>query len=144
MDRLEELRIWFQSAPLGKKFPLRLDGLLPGFAEVSMETQTEDLVAAGPIMIVQGGVLAVLADAAAVMAAMSALPSGHTPLAHLSYELRSPTTLADSRLVAIAEVWTQDARNIWVNVKVLSASYSPAGDNLKAVFSARFAKPRNK
>ncbi|MBI2098882.1 hypothetical protein HYT45_00505 [Candidatus Uhrbacteria bacterium] len=145
MDRLEELKKWFNDAPLGQKFPLRLDGLSPGFAEVSMEIEMNDLVTAGPMMIVQGGVLAVLADAAAVMAAMSTLSDGHTPLAHISYDLISPTTLLDFRLIAVAKARGQNARWIWVDVNIYGMNPNPSReDNLKAVVSAKFAKPKAK
>lgn len=115
MDRMEELKNWFLSAPLGEKFPMRIDGLAHGFAEVSMNIQEHFLVETGTSKIVQGGVIAVIADAAAVLAAMSVLPSGHTPLAHMNYDLRSPTTLRDFQLSASARVVTQDTRYLWVN-----------------------------
>lgn len=142
MDRLEELRTWFETAPMGEKFPMRIDGLGYGFAEVSMDIQMGYLVPAGKKMIMQGGILAVLANAAAVLASMSALASGHTPLAHISYDLLSPTTLVDFRLLARAKILTQSKRWIWVEVSVYGMSLSPNGDNLKAVVSARFAKPK--
>lgn len=142
MDRLEELRNWFQSAPLGEKFPMRIDGLGHGIAEVSMEVGRGDLVAAGEKMIVQGGILAVLADGAAVLAAMSILPAGHTPLVHMSYDIRSSTTLVDLRLMASAKVRTQDQKRIWVEITIYGMSAQTGGDNLKAVFTAQFAKPK--
>lgn len=143
MDRLEELRNWLQSAPLGTKFPLRIDGLGHGVAEVSMDVQMGDLVSAGEVMIVQGGILAVLADTAAVLAAMSILPAGHTPLVRMSYDIRSSSTLVDFRLMANAQVRLQDQKMIWVEVLVYGMSAAQAGgDNLKAVFMAQFAKPK--
>lgn len=142
MDRLEELKAWFESAPLGEKFPMVIDGLASGFAEVSMEMQRGYLVSAGETMIVQGGIIAVLADAAAVLTSMSALASGHTPLAHISYDLLSPTTLVDFRLLARAKILMQSKRWIWVEVSVYGMNLSPNGDNLKAVVSAKFAKPK--
>ena len=143
MDRLEELRIWFESAPLGEKFPMTIKGLSSGYAEVSMEVRRDYLVPAGPKMIVQGGVLAVLADAAAVLAAMSMLPEGHTPLAYISCDLLSPTTLLDFQLLAEARVLTQNKKWIWVSVTVFGRGTPPAdGDNCKAIVSAKFAKPK--
>lgn len=142
MSRIDELRTWFETAPLGEKFPLRLDGLGHGFAEVSMEVQRGDLVPAGDKMIVQGGVIAVIADIAAVLAAMSTLLSGHTPLVHMSYDVRSPTTLVDFRLLADAKVTIQDKKMIWVEVIVYGTGVAPNGDNLKAVAMAQFAKPK--
>ena len=145
MSRIEELKDWFASAPLGQKFPLRIDGFAPGHAEVSMEVQLGDLVSDGNAMIMQGGILAVIADAAAVLASMSTLPSGHTPLAHISYDLLSPTTLLDFRLLASANVLTQNPKWIWVEVKVFGMKFpSQTENNLKAVVSAKFAKPKNK
>lgn len=141
MDRLEELKNWFNTAPLGAKFPMQIDGLAPGFAEVSMDIQMGDLVATGEKMIVQGGILAVLADVAAVLAAMSVLQSGHTPLVRMSYDIRSPTTLADYRLTASATVWAQDYGFIWTSIIICGASLLPKG-NLKAVGTAQFAKPK--
>lgn len=141
VDRLEELKNWFNTAPLGTKFPIRIDSLGYGFAEVSMDIQMGDLVAAGEKMIVQGGIIAVIADGAAVLAAMSVLPSGHTPLVHISCNIRSPTTLADYRLTASATVWAQDYRFIWTSIIICGASLLPKG-NLKAVGTAQFAKPR--
>lgn len=143
MDRLEELRKWFENAPLGEKFPMVIDGLGHGFAEVSMEVRRDYLVPAGPKMIVQGGILAVLADAAAVLASMSVLPSGHTPLVRMSYDIRSSTTLVDFRLMANAQVRLQDQKMIWVEVTVYGMSASAGGDNLKAVCMAQFAKPKS-
>lgn len=142
MNRLEELRTWFETAPLGDKFPLRIEGLGYGFAEVSMDVQRGDLVTAGEKMIMQGGILAVLADAAAVLASMSVLQSGHTPLVRMSYDVRSMTTLADFRLLAIAKVTIQDKKMIWVEVVIYGAAARTNGDNLKAVASAQFAKPK--
>ena len=142
MNRIEELKAWFaNAAPLGQKFPLRIDGFAPGHAEVSMEVQLGDLVSDGNVMIMQGGILAVIADAAAVLAAMSTLGAGHTPLAHISYDLLSKTTLLDFRLTAVANVRTQTDKWIWVDVTVYGAS-SALGDNMKAVVTAKFAKPK--
>lgn len=142
MDRLKELQDWFGTAPMTEKFPMRLDGLGHGFAEVSMEVERGYLVVAGEKMIVQGGVLAVLADGAAVLAAMSILPAGHTPLVNISCEIRSPTTLVDFRLMASAKVRTQDQKRIWVDVTVYGMSASSGGDNIKAVATGQFAKPK--
>lgn len=142
MDRLEELKNWFNTAPIGAKFPMQIDGLAPGFAEVSIEVQMGDLVAAEGIMIVQGGIIAVIADGAAALAAMSVLPSGHTRLAQLNYDLVSPTTLLDFRLVAFAKVIAQDKKRIWVVATVYSTKLSPNGNNFKAIAFAKFAKPK--
>lgn len=143
MDRLKELKDWFKSAPLGKKFPMEILGLSHGYAVVYMRVEKTYLVQAETKLIVQGGVLAVLADAAAVLAAMSTLPKGHTPLAHISYDLLSPTTLEDCRLIARAVVTTQNAKWIWVDVKIYGAELDQGdGANLKAVVSAKFAKPK--
>lgn len=142
MSRMEELHNWFESAPLRQKFPMRIDGLGHGLAEVSMEVQQGDLVPAGEKMIMQGGVLAVIADAAAVLAAMSVLQSGHTPLVRMSYDIRSPTTLVDLRLLASAKVMIHDKKRIWVEVTVYGMGVLPNGDNLKAVGTAQFAKPK--
>lgn len=143
MDRLEELKNWFNTAPLGAKFPMQIDGLTHGFAEVSMDIQMGYLVATGEKMIVQGGVIAVIADAAAVLAAMSVLQSGHTPLAHISYDLLSPTTVGDKKLIAVAKVQAENSKLIWVEVRVYGAILQPqASDNFKAMVSAKFAKPK--
>lgn len=142
MARLEELKNWFNTAPLGAKFPMQIDVLAHGLAEVSMEVQMGDLVAAEKIMIVQGGIIAVIADGAAVLAAMSVLQSGHTPLVRMSYDIRSPTTLVDFRLLADAKVTIQDKKMIWVEVLVYGTGVAPNGDNLKAVCLAQFAKPK--
>lgn len=141
MDRLEELKNWFNTAPLGAKFPMQIDGLAHGSAEVSMEVQMGDLVAAEEIMIVQGGIIAVIADGAAVLAAMSLLPAGHTRLADMKYDLISPTTLTDHRLTASAKLLTQNYRYIWICV-IICGSSSLLKDNLKAVAFAKFAKPK--
>lgn len=142
MDRLEELRDWFQSAPLGEKFPMQIEGLAPGFAEVSMEVQMGDLVAAEKIMIVQGGIIVVIADGAAVLAAMSVLSLGHTKLADINCDLLFPTTLVDSRLLAKARVVTQNKKWIWVVIDVYGINLTSNNDNLKAVAFAKFAKPK--
>lgn len=143
MSRMEELRNWFQNTPLSQVFPMQIDGLAHGFAEVSMDIQEYFLVEAGSAKIVQGGIIGVFADGAAVLAAMSTLPAGHTPLAHINYDLLSPTTLDDERLIAIAKVRGQNSKRIWVDVMVYGAVLQPqASDNLKAVGWGKFAKPK--
>ncbi len=143
MNRQKELETWFQNAPMGKKFPMAIEGIGHGYAEVRMRVRKAYLVQAETKLIVQGGVLAVLADAAAVLAAMSVLSEGHTPLSHISYDLLAPTTSEDHGLIACANVMTQNARWIWVNVKIYGERLvQGASDNLKAVVSAKFAKPK--
>lgn len=138
MSRLLELHEWFRSAPLGGKFRLSLNLSTPGVASVRLLLSEGDMVRGDKGLMVQGGVLAVLADAAAVSAAMSVLESGHTPLARLEMDFIAPTVPEDKELWADAMVVSETSRRIGVRFRV------HGGGVTRASGTALFARPRRK
>ena len=138
MVRRRELRVWFENAPLARTIPMTLLGLDKGAASVALQVRESYLVEADSKRIVQGGILATLADAAAVTAAMSLFPSGHTPLAHLDMAFLLPVTLEDETIIAAAEAIYETPRAALVKFAILGKN-----SEIKAFGTARFAKPKS-
>jgi len=105
MDRLTELRNWLNNAPLGKKFPMEILHLEEGRAGVQLELSDNDMVVGdNGTLIAQGGIIAMIADTAAVLAAMSYIKEGHTPLVNINMDLCAATKPEDVRGCYVAIV----------------------------------------
>lgn len=138
MSRIRDLSKWFLSQPLARKFGMELVRLEEGLAEVRYASPQEDCVTNDDGQhIVQGGVVGgVLADFAAVLAAMSVLPSGHTPLLCVSFSLQRPT-LAGEEVVAVARVFNKGGTILSVEVQI-----SGANNKLKCKGDYLFTRPK--
>lgn len=134
MDRLEELKKDFESQPLVGFLGLVLEKLAEGFAVVRCSVRPEFLVTAG---MVQGGITFTIADFAGVYAAMSRIPTGHTPLKRIEFGGYHRPITEDSVIRAIGRVIDDDERSLKILVKVYGSD-----DEKKAEFILAFAKPR--
>jgi len=127
----------FQEEPCAKLNRITLDSLGLQCAEASMPVHQEVCTAGG---IVQGGVLAVLADYAGVYVAMMN-DEGFTPLSSLHLEYFRPTVLArDKKAIARAIVIHKAETRIVVEVKVENENRQlKAGGTL--IFARRLKNP---
>lgn len=133
MSRLEELRSRFEQEPLGRLLEARLEVLEDGRAVVAAPAKQEMMIVGG---IVQGGVTTALADYAGVYAAMTRIPSGHTPAVQISINFL--------RTVVLGETMRAEARvvNEGRNLVVTSVEICSQDGRLKAVATILYAKPR--
>ncbi len=137
MERVESLKLRFATEPLAAKLGMRLEALMAGYSLVSYTATADDCVTndAG-VGIVQGGVLiGILADFAAVYAAMSAIPAGHTPLMSGGFSFQRPT-LAGERVSAEAHVFNTSSRVVSVRVSIYGRDAK-----LKCEGTYHFARP---
>ncbi len=118
MDRLEELRLNFEAEPLGKQLNAKLEDLGGGHAVVSARPGDDALIA--KVGIVQGGVIAAVADYAGVYAAMSVIPAGHTPCSNISINLFRPVRRG-ALIEAISVVHGETRSQLFVSVLVRDA-----------------------
>lgn len=133
MDRLEELRQRFAQEPLANWLGARLESLADGQAAVGAPVRDDFLIVGG---LVQGGVITILADYAGVYAAMSRLPTGHTPASQISISFLRPFK-RDETIQASAEVVGETRGQLLVLIEVRG------GGKLKAQATIVFAKPRS-
>lgn len=136
--RLRELEERFKAEKAGKLLRAALAELSDGYAVVSVPAVSGICVMADDGReIVQGGFIDVVADFAAVYAAMASIPQGHTPLAHNNtHYLRR--IYAGERVVAIAQKEEVDTSSrIWIRVKVYNGK-----NKVAAIGTYQFAKPR--
>lgn len=133
MERLEELRQRFGEEPLVRFLGAELRELSNGYAVVVVSVKSEFLIVGG---MVQGGIIATVADYAGVYAAMTRIPSGHTPAMQMNVRWLRPVAAGDV---------------IWASARVVNASKTVidvhvdvyGGDSKrKAVASIIFSKPR--
>jgi len=132
-DRLKQLELRFGSEPLGKLLDARLEFLAPGHARLSAKARDEFLIVGG---FVQGGVTTALADYAAVYAAMSVIPDGHTPAMQISIQFVRPVGRGEEVTVE-ASVVDQTRTTVATSFDVLGSD-----GKRKAFGTALFAKPR--
>src|SRR3989344_5178247 len=121
--RLEYLKQRFAKEPLATKCGMTLEKLESGFASVTYIADSDECVTNDNNQnIVQGGVLiGILADFAAVYAAMSSISGGHTPLMFGSFSLQRPT-LEGEIVSAEARVFNTSRQVISVSVRILGAN----------------------
>jgi len=119
MNRLEYLRQRFTQEPLANRFCMYLRKLEEGVASIAYTAGPRDCVMNDKNQgIVQGGVLVgILADFAAVYAAMSSIPDGHTPLMSGGFSLQRPTLMAETVYVE-AKVFNKSRQVISVAVRI--------------------------
>lgn len=132
MDRLRELKDRFIKEPFVTTLRARLIRLEPGEADVVCTPESALTVAGG---IVQGGATASLADFAGVYAAMSAIPSGHTPATSMTLSFLRPVMEGEEVLISAKVVNTSRTR-------ILTSVTVTVGVALKAVAIIEFARPR--
>ncbi|OGL74476.1 hypothetical protein A3C96_04020 [Candidatus Uhrbacteria bacterium RIFCSPHIGHO2_02_FULL_60_10] len=133
LHRLETLKTEFRHQPCAKHIVAYLDRLEHKLAVVSGTAIEEVLVLSG---IVQGGIVAAVADYAGVYAAMSIFPDGFTELIQISLQYVRPVKRGQ-RMTATAVVVSQTKRFVGVTVEVL-------GDDMKlrAFGMLTFATPK--
>lgn len=138
--RLEELRRAFSAEPIVNipvPFAFELQEFGYGVAKVSTQIAPGMLV--GNIGIVNGGIMDTLANTAAVYAAMSVIPEGHTPrtsffVNNLRKAREGETLLAIARMVEESD-----------NSVIVAFSVKGTGPfNIKATGQASYHKPFNK
>jgi len=133
MDRLTELASQFSREPLVSLLNARLDGLKDGEAAVSAPASDEVLIVTG---IVQGGIIAAVADYAGVYAAMTRVAAGHTPAMHIGIHFFRPVRKGET-ITARARVENENRSTIMTLVDV----YGDDGKR-KAHASILFARPK--
>lgn len=133
MERLSELKQRFFQEPLATSFGISLERLADGEAELKLTVKAEHGIVGG---IAQGGVTTVLADYAGVYAAMTRIPSGHTPAKHIAIDLLRPVLVGDT-VRAVARVVAETRSTLIVAVEV-------AGEDgrQRAYATVTFAKPK--
>ncbi len=134
MDRIEELKRNFEAEPLGRLLGATLTDVGGGRAVVSAPARSEVLIAR--VGIVQGGIIAAVADYAGVYAAMSAIPAGHTPCAGISISFFRPVKGGET-IEARAAVSGETRSQLFVSVLVTV----PGGKDV-ALAMMTFAKPK--
>ena len=134
-QRLKQLRSLFTTEPLGRSLGARLIGLKRGWAAVSAVARNDLLVSVG---IVQGGVIAAVADYAGVYAAMSVIPAGHTPAARININFLRPISAGED-IVAVARVVDETRTTVSVAFEVTGAAV-----RRKALGTILFVKPRRR
>jgi len=132
--RLRQLRSLFTTEPLGRSLGAKLIGLKRGWAVVSAVAKDDLLVSVG---MVQGGVIAAVADYAGVYAAMSVIPAGHTPAAQLNINFLRPISAGED-IVAVARVVDETRTTVAVAFEVTGAA-----SRRKALGTILFFKPRH-
>lgn len=131
--RKAELYEMFKREPLGRLFQMELTHLDGMSAIVCMPIRIEACVIAN---IVQGGIIAAIADYACVYLAMMQC-EGFTPLSSLSMEYLRPAVFAkDKEVIAYAKLIHTGKTKIVVEVNVFNEN-----NILKAVGRCVFATP---
>lgn len=133
MGRLEELRQRFSEEPLVAFLGAELRELGDGRAVLVVPVKQEFLIVGG---IVQGGIVTAVADYAGVYAAMTRIPSGHTPALHIGINFLRPVLMGDV-MWAAARVENESKTTLVVSVEVFGTD-----NKRKATASIIFSKPR--
>jgi uncharacterized protein (TIGR00369 family) len=133
MDRIDELKARFTQEPFAKLLGASLVSLGDGTAVLEM-TAGEGLMIVGGIA--QGGAVASLADYAGVYAAMTRIPSGHTPAVNITTQLHRPVVRGE-KVFAAATVVNENRSSIFTIVEVRGED-----NKLKATANIYFVKPR--
>lgn len=134
MNRLEELAERFKNEPLVKWLGASLEWLEEGRAVVAVPVCKNFLIME---KVVQGGIIATVADFAGVYAAMSKIPAGHTPATNLNILFFRPIG-EDETIWADATVINESRSFVVVSVDLTGG----AGGKLKAHATISFAKPK--
>ncbi len=132
MTRIAELKSRFEQEPLGQLLKARLEVLEDGRAVIAVPAGSELTIVGG---IVQGGVTTAVADYAGVYAAMTRIPSGHTPAVQISINFLRPVGLGET-MRAEARVVNESRGQVVASVEVRGSD-----GKLKAVATILFAKP---
>lgn len=112
--RVEELCQRFDNEPLAKLFSISLLRLEEGEADLMMVVD-EEMTIVGAVA--QGGVTTVLADYAAVYAAMSVISVGHTPCRNINIHFLRPAKLGQL-LIARAKVLNRNRSSVLVEAEI--------------------------
>jgi uncharacterized protein (TIGR00369 family) len=132
MSRITDLYEAFEKERPAQMLGAKLELLDWHTATVSAVAREDFVVFAG---CVQGGLTAVIADYAAVFAAMSMVPSGHCPAENINIDYLRPVKEGD-KMIATAMVEGETRSNLFTRVRVM------VGDKLVAVGTIKFAKPK--
>lgn len=132
MTRIDELKSRFEQEPLGRLLGARLEVLEDGRSVIAVPARDELTIVGG---VAQGGVTTAVADYAGVYAAMTRIPSGHTPAVQISINFLRPVRLGET-MRAEARVVNESRNQIVTSVEVRG----PDG-KLKALATILFAKP---
>lgn len=138
MTRLEELKLRFQEEPLAKLLGATLERLEDGSAVVRAAAEEGTTIVGG---IVQGGITTVLADYAGVYAAMTRIPEGHTPCAHINIHFLRPIRLGET-MRAVARVENESRSSLIVSVDVHASNSARGRSKRMACATILFSKPR--
>ncbi len=136
----EQLKESFGNEPIVNipvPFAFELTTLARGFAVVKMRVVAGMLVGGG-VDIVNGGVMDTLANTASVYAAMSAIPSGHTPRVNFSVN-NIRKAHAGETLEAIAIVVSITDRVVVIRFTVANES-NP--EDVKTIGQAEYWRPK--
>ncbi len=134
-DRLAQLKERFYKEPLGCELGAELRMLRRGYAVISLDVQDWFLIVDG---IVQGGIITTLADFAAVYAAMSYIPAGHTPAVRLDISCLRPVKAGDVMTASarvVTETETRGGLTVQVTVRRMDGKYAAYG-------TITFSKPK--
>lgn len=135
-DRLSALHGRFAQEPFAKTLGATLASCADGTAHIMVGSVPEHVCIVGGVA--QGGYTTSLADYAAVYAAMSAVPDGHTPCKRITIDLLRPVLQGES-LVAYGEVVNANRTELLVRATVCAAGKS---DRPKAIATLVFARPK--
>ena len=133
--RIDELVNWFKKETLAIYFGINTVSLRKGYCRLSMIANDTMTVSVG---IVQGGVTSILADFAAVTAAMSMYSEGHTPCRGIDIKFLRP--------IKAGELVTAEAEVININRSSILTVVGVKGldGKLKASAVIEFAPPKEK
>ncbi|GEM_PF-3722444 len=138
-ERFVELREKFRREPIANipvPFAFELEFLEEGSAVVNMRVASGMLV--GSVGIVNGGIMDTLANTASVYAAMSVIPSGHTP--RMSFSSNNMRKAREGEtLQARAAVLDENDNSIIVRFVVANKDLP---SDVKAVGQAQYHKPK--
>jgi len=131
------LRERFTHEPLGRDFQATLVEFEKGRVVIDVPVLDRFLVLDPAI--VQGGVTAVVADFAAVYAAMSMFEEGHTPALNIDLFYERPITKDDEFIRATALVRRASSHHVLVDVEVVGRD-----GKMKVCGAILFAAPRQR
>lgn len=135
-ERISALYARFREEPFAKTLGAVLVNCTWGSAELCVDAVPEHVGIVGGVA--QGGYTTSLADYAAVYAAMSVIPEGHTPCKRITVDLLRPVMVGEA-LTVFGEVVNESATEILVQATV----HAPGMDDRpKALVTLVFAKPK--
>ena len=133
--RIDELVDWLNNEILALSHGISMFSLREGDCHLTMTVTDKMLVSVG---IVQAGVTCILADFAAVSAAMSVFPEGHTPCRSIEIKLLRPIKVGET-VRAEAEVINRSRSAVLTTVGIKGED-----GKMKAVAFIEFAPPKKK